>query len=157
MKYLEKSFGQIPTDVVYICKRIIILHYFWTSSPQYYDPISYSFWLKILHSSDSVQLVKQILVDEITKQVNLGSSGASKDQWNDQGEILGIPEDQNACIDNNTNADIKENRLEQKSAKPNDINTQWARISKKIINSILWEGMTISRQILLAVYLLWCP
>ena len=101
-----------------------------------------------------MQLVKQILVDEITKQVNLGSSGASKDQWNDQGEILGIPEDQNACIDNNTNADVKENRLEQKSAKPNDINTQWARISKKIINSILWEGMTISRQILLAVYLL---
>ena len=85
-------------------------------------------------SLDSVQLVKQILVDEITKQVHLGSSSH---QWNDQEDLIPVPEDQEACKplpvsgSINRNVDIIKNKLEQKSAKPNDIITQWARISKK--------------------------
>ena len=77
-----------------------------------------------------MQLIKQILVDEMAKQqAHLGSSDQC---WNDQD--MPVLEDQEACnpgriID--SNADIIKTKLEQKSTKPKDIITQWARISKK--------------------------
>ena len=97
-----------------------------------------------------MQLVKQILVDEITKQVHLGSSAASSHQWNDQEDLIPVPEDQEECKplpvsgSINRNVDIIKNKLEQKSAKPNDIITQWARISKKNNDKYIlaeWDGM----------------